>query len=129
LIRDAIHIVLAALVSLTPPGASMVQYTCDETGATTQIVSTLGAGNHVDECCDGEETASHAFTSLPDDCCRATVFSLPPTSPAPGQVTADAAPAPAPLDIVRPGPCTRLAALPASRALAPPVSRNFPLLV
>lgn len=129
MIRNALHILLAAVVSLTPPGASMVKYTCDETGATTQIVSTLGAGNHVDECCDGEKAGPHAFTSVADDCCHATVFSLPPTSPAPVQIAADATPALMPFDMVRPESRARIVVTRATRTVSPPISRNLPLLV
>lgn len=129
MLKNTFHILLAGILSLTPPGAAMVEYTCDETGATTQIISTLGSGNHVDECCDDEATRSHSFTSVADDCCRATVFTLPQTSPAPTQLEAGDAPALVPLDVVRPEATAREAVFVAQRFAPPSISRNLPLLV
>lgn len=107
----------------------MVEYTCDETGDITQIVSTLGAGNHVDECCDEETSASHAVTSVADDCCRATVFSLPPTCPAPNQLAAFAAPLGVSLEVPVRDTVTRFACAATSPARSSTFSRNLPLLV
>ncbi|HEX6790428.1 MAG TPA: hypothetical protein VF247_03880 [Candidatus Krumholzibacteria bacterium] len=124
MIRNTLHILLAAMVSLTPPGASMVQFTCDLTGATTQVVNALGAANHVDDCCDAP-SSDHALSAA--DCCRATAFSLPPTSPAP--VHTDATPALACLDIVRPDTMTRAVGMRAARLASPPLSRTLPLQI
>ena len=124
MIRNTLHILLAAMVSLTPPGASMVQFTCDITGATTQVVNALGTANHVDDCCN-DPGADHALSSA--DCCSVSAFSLPPTSPAPSHT--DAIPALTCLDIVRPDVAPRKTALCATRLVSPPLSRTLPLLV
>ena len=124
MIRNTLHILLAAMVSLTPPGASMVQFSCDLTGATTQVVNALGAANHVDDCCN-DPASDHALQSA--DCCSVSAFSLPPTSPAPAHM--DATPALTCLDIVHPDTTPRETALYATRLVSPPLSRTLPLLV
>lgn len=122
--RNILHILLAAVVSLTPPGASMVKFTCDVTGATTEIINAIGAGNHVDDCCN-DGAGTHSFTA--GECCHATAFSLPPTGATPTH--ADAVPAPARVDVLPPDAATRLATMRTVHVVTPPVSRNHPLLV
>ena len=119
------NILLASVVTLTPPGASMVKFTCDATGATTQIVNALGAANHVDECCN-DAAGTHSLTTG-GDCCRATAFSLPLTSATPTH--ADAEPAPTRTIILSPDAATRHARMGTAHVITPPVSRNLPLLV
>lgn len=127
MIKSFSHIALATMVSMTPPGASMIEYSCDLSESPTQIVSTLAAGNHVDYCCDEEASCAPALAA--DDCCRAIVFSLPPTSPAPAPVLADVPTAVVVLDIPSPDACTRLAIARGPGPLRFSPSRNLPLLI
>jgi len=127
MIKSFSYIALATMVSLTPPGASMIEYSCDLSATPTQIVSTLAAGNHVDYCCDEEAPCAPALAT--DDCCRAMVFSLPPTSPAPPPVLADVPNAVVTLDIPSPDAGTRLGFAQGLRPLRFSPSRNLPLLI
>jgi hypothetical protein len=119
--------VMACAVSLSPPGSTMVRYSCDLTGATTQIVGAFGAGNHVDACCPSEAGAPPAALAG-EDCCRATVFSLPPTSPAPGQPFMTVSPTQ--LSLAPMAPTTgRLLTSRDARMIHVSLARNLPLLV
>jgi hypothetical protein len=104
----------------------MIRYSCDLSGAVTRIVSTLGAANHVDECC-GDETEAAAFCAT-DDCCQATVFSLPPTSPAPNQLVDDV-PVMVSLALLTPATTERLTTARHAPPASPSLTRNLPLLV
>ena len=126
MIRTLLHIVLACVVTLAPPGAAMIEYSCETTGD-AQVLSTLGAGNYSDPCCDDEGDTT-AFAGA-EDCCRATVFSLPQTSPAPTQLAGNATPMLVAFDARTPDVSLRLANIRASLFDCARFSRNLPLLV
>jgi hypothetical protein len=126
LIRNLLHIILAFVVTVAPPGASMIEYSCELTGD-AQVLSTLGAGSHVDECCTDEADATALADA--DGCCSTTVYSLPKTSAAPAQRDGHATLVLVAIDFRAPDMPVRLSGIRASMRDSARVSRNLPLLV
>lgn len=127
MIRKLVNLMLVAVVTLSPPGASLVRNHCDVSG-TTSVSVALTSAFVSDPCCSENGRNAQAMAPIPRDCCSTSVFSLAQTGPAPGQPAGDA-PDPGSFRIVAPE-------LPAfvSLATASPVrssfaSRTLPLLI
>jgi len=120
-----INWILIAVISLSPPGAALVQSYCNLSGTAAVSVALVDASTG-DACSDRASGDSHA--SCVSDCCRTTVLSRGQTLPVLAQ-PADVAPVsiswfPLDPDASFAGPCISVA--PTRSALA---SRTLPLLI
>ena len=127
LIRKLVNWMLVAVISLSPPGASLVRNHCDVSG-TTSVSVTLMSAFVPDPCCGGEGRDALAMAPIPRDCCSSSVFSLAQTGPAPGQPDADA-PVPGSFRIVAPELPSFVSMPTASPVRSSLASRTLPLLI
>jgi hypothetical protein len=67
------------VVGLSSPTASLVRFSCDDSGATTMTVCTFESECASDPCCPDDQ----GDEAMSADCCRTDVFSLASTSPVP----------------------------------------------
>jgi hypothetical protein len=126
-LRKMIHWSLIAIISLSPPGVSLVHSYCDLSGDTSVSVTTLGARIN-DSCCDRFAGTPQAMAPLPPSCCTTSVFSLAQGSSVPDHAL-DAATLPGASHCFVPTRTPLLLTASATPARSSFSSRTLPLLV
>ena len=127
MIRKLLNWVLVAVISLSPPGASLVRNHCDVSGATS-VSMTLVNAVAPDACCQRDNRVTQAMAPLPRGCCSASVFSLAHTRLAPGQPAGES-PAPVSFRMVAPERPMLVALAASSPVRSSLASRTLPLLI
>jgi len=122
MLRKLLSLCMILVVGLASPTASLVRFSCDDSGATTMTVCTFESECASDPCCPdalGNE-------SISADCCRTEVFSLASMSPLPAAFAIPAVLIP--VSVFTPGAILQLTRV---DACAPSsfLTRNIPLLV
>lgn len=124
MLRKLTYLCMILVVALSSPTASLVRFSCDDSGATKLTVCTFENVCASDPCCP--ETAN--TEAMAADCCRTDVFTLTSTSPVPTTFAADAVPALVPVSVFTPGSVLQVSRIDAC-APSSILSRNLPLLV
>jgi len=127
LLRKMIHWSLIAIISLSPPGVSLVRNYCVLSGDASVTVTTLGA-QIKDSCCDRFAGTQQAMAPLPPSCCTTSVFSLAQGSPVTAHAL-DAATLPGAPHAFVPTRASLLLTASATPARSSFSSRTLPLLV
>jgi len=122
MLHKLLSLCMILVVGLASPTASLVRFSCDDSGATTMTVCTFESECASDPCCPDDR----GNESISADCCRTDVFSLASTSPVPAAFAITTALVP--VSVFIPGAILRLtridACVPSSF-----LTRNTPLLV
>ncbi len=84
MIPKLINWMLVAVITLSPPGASLVRNHCDVSGATSVSLTLMNAFAS-DACCERDGRVAQSMAPLPRGCCSASVFSLAHSSATPDQ--------------------------------------------
>ncbi len=122
MLRKLTYLCMILVVGLSSPTASLVRFSCNDSGATTMTVCTFESECASDPCCP-EAQGDEAMSA---DCCRTEVFSLASTSPVPASFAI--ATALVAVSVVTPHSILQLSRVDA-RAPSSFLTRNIPLLV